>query len=197
MEEKEIILVKPKLYIQKFNKGVKNMVTNHYMTIFIILSIIIFLFSIIIINLFFFIKKIEKRINRDKNKNKKKNNFHKTKTKFEMPKKLFLYKEDKFDNIKKNKIHVSYSLDNQIIYPTLVSMLSGLENNNNSKNILIYHLLFSHDFDTSNIEIFESLKENYEVKINYYIIPPIFSNMKSWTKGTDCVYYKIILPLTL
>ena len=195
MEEKEIILEKPMLYIKKFNKGVKNMKTNHYMTIFIILSIIIFLFSIIIINLFFSINKIEKRINRDKNKNTKKIHFHKTETKFEMQKKLFLYKEDNYDNINKNKIHVSYSLDNQLIYPTLVSMLSGLENNNNSKNILIYHLLFSHDFDIDNIEIFESLKEKYEVKINYYIIPHIFSNMRSWTKGTDCVYYKILLPL--
>ena len=194
MEEKEVrILKKSNLYIEKFNKGVRNMKINPYMIAFILLSIVIFIFSIIIINLFFSINKIKESISHDKNEN----HFHKTNTKFEMPKKLFHYKDDDLDNIDKNKrkIHISYSLDDQLIYPTLVSMLSGLENNNNSNNILIYHLLLSHNFTTSNIEIFESLKENYEVKINYYIIPPIFSNMKSWTKGTDCVYYKILLPL--
>ena len=98
-------------------------------------------------------------------------------------------------NIDKNKIHISYSLDNKLIYPTLVSMVSGLENNNNERNILIYHLLLSHDFNKSEIYIFESLKESYEVKINYYIIPPIFSNLRTWTAGTECVYYKILLPL--
>lgn len=196
MEEKEVIILKkPMIYISKFNKGVRNMKINPYMIVFILLSIIIFTLSIIIMNLFFSINKIKESINHNKNENSKKFNLHTTKAKFEMPKKLFLYKDDKLDNINKNKIHVSYSLDNELIYPTLVSMTSGLENNNNSKNILIYHLLLSHDFDTSNIEIFDSLKESYEVKINYYIIPPIFSNMTTWTKGTDCVYYKILLPL--
>ena len=94
-----------------------------------------------------------------------------------------------------NKIHISYSLDNKLIYPTLVSMVSGLENNNKNKNIIVYHLLLSHDFDTSNVEIFESLRKNYTVKINYYVIPHIFRYSKTWTAGTDCVYYKIILPI--
>ena len=199
MEEKDVIILKkPMLYLTKFNRGVRSMKNNPYMTAFILLSTIIFIFSIIIINLFFSINKIKESIYHDQNDNIKKVHFQKkTISKFEMPKKLFHYKDDNYDNIDKNKkkIHISYSLDDKLIYPTLVSMLSGLENNNNSSNILIYHLLLSHNFSTSNIEIFESLKENYEVKINYYIIPPIFSNMKSWTKGTDCVYYKIILPL--
>ena len=45
-------------------------------------------------------------------------------------------------------IHISYSLDNNLIYPTLVSMISGLENNDN--NYIQYHLLLSHDFKKSN-----------------------------------------------
>jgi hypothetical protein len=48
------------------------------------------------------------------------------------------------------------SLDNNIIYPTLVSMVSALENNNNKKNILSYNLLLSNDFNKENIQIFES-----------------------------------------
>ena len=74
-------------------------------------------------------------------------------------------------------------------------MISGLENNNHNLNIIIFHLLLSHDFEKSKIEIFESLKNNYEVIINYYIIPHIFSFKKTWTSGTDCIYYKILLPL--
>ena len=76
-------------------------------------------------------------------------------------------------------------------------MVSGLENfnDNNNSSLLVYHLLLSHDFNTSKVEIFETLKKNYIVKINYYVIPHIFSYSRTWTDGTDCVYYKIILPI--
>jgi lipopolysaccharide biosynthesis glycosyltransferase len=110
-------------------------------------------------------------------------------------KKSFQYKIDELEYENLDEIHISYSLDNNLIYPTLVSMASGLENNNNNKNIIVYHLLLSHDFDTSKVEIFESLRKNYTVKINYYIIPHFFKNLNPWTAGTDCVYYKIILPI--
>ena len=112
-------------------------------------------------------------------------------------KRLFNYKEDKIeDNINKTQIHIAYSLDNNLLFPTFVSMVSGLENNNKNENIIVYHLLLSYDFDTNNnINIFESLKSNYEVKINYYIIPQIFSKIKKWTAGTECIYYKILIPL--
>lgn len=94
-----------------------------------------------------------------------------------------------------NGMHISYSFNNKLTYQTLVPMASGLENNNFDSNLIIYHLLFSYDYNTSNIDIFESLKENYEVKINYYIIRPFFNNSIKWTYGTDCVYYKLILSL--
>ena len=102
---------------------------------------------------------------------------------------------DDDSNIKdKNIIHVSYSLDDQEVYPTFISMLSGLENCNKD-NFIVYHLLLSHNFNMSYTEIFESLKEKYSVKINYYIIPNIFGSSAKWTAGTDCVYYKILIPL--
>lgn len=116
-------------------------------------------------------------------------------TNVKISKKLFQYKIDEIEFKNLDKIHISYSLDNKLIYPTLVSMVSGLENNNKNKNIIVYHLLLSHDFNRSNVEIFESLRKNYTVKINYYVIPHIFSYSKTWTAGTDCVYYKIILPI--
>ena len=62
--------------------------------------------------------------------------------------KITLYKEDEKDKLNsKTIINICMALDNKIIYPTLVSMVSALENNNNEKNILAYYLLLSHDFN--------------------------------------------------
>ena len=134
----------------------------------------------------FFIKKLKyfkNNLSKIKTINIKKN-FHK----------LFLYKEDeKMDLNNKNVINICMALDNNIIYPTLVSMTSALENNN--KNILSYYLLLSNDFNKENIKIFESLKRKYPVLINYYIIPNIFDSFKKWNKGTHCHYHKIIIPM--
>ena len=109
---------------------------------------------------------------------------------------LFLYKEDYIDkNNKKNKIHISMAIDNNFIYPALVSMTSALENNNKKINIIIYHLIFSSDFNDNNMEIFDSLKKKYDVKINYYVIPNLFGKYRSWMGGTNTIYYKTLLPL--
>lgn len=105
------------------------------------------------------------------------------------------FKEDRKEINNKKQIYISMSLDNNLVYPTLVSMTSALENNNSTRNILVYYLLLSNDFNVSNVKIFESLKMKYQVKINYYIIPKIFNNLRRWTNGTECVYYKLILPI--
>ena len=113
-------------------------------------------------------------------------------------KRLFQYKEDSLDNITdKNQIHISMSIDNNYTYPTLVSMTSILENNNETNNLIIFHLFLSYNYNTEFIEIFESLKNKYEVKINYYIIPDIFMGFRTWSDRTDCIYYKILIPLIL
>ena len=109
------------------------------------------------------------------------------------PKIVYNAQYNNYENSTKNLIHISYSLDNKLVYPTFVSMLSGLENCNKD-NLIVYHLLLSHSFNTTDIEIFESLKEKYEVKINYYIIPNIFRFARRWTDNTDCVYYKVLIP---
>ena len=112
-------------------------------------------------------------------------------------KRLFLFKEDIIENFNKNQIHISMAIDNNYTYPTLVSMTSILENNNKDKNIIIFHMLLSYNYNKSYIEIFESLKNNYEVKINYYLIPNIFQNLRTWSSQTYTVYFKILLPLIL
>lgn len=47
------------------------------------------------------------------------------------------------------------ALNNKIIYPTLISMVSALDNNNKTNNILVYNLLLSNNFNKTNIKIFE------------------------------------------
>jgi len=157
----------------------------------IILLIICFIEFLIIIILSF----NQTKENKIKEENIKNNitKFHKI---YDMPKPLFLYKEDsnKSINYNKNEIRISMALDNEGIYPTLVSMTSALENNDKNNNILVYYLLLSHDFNTSKISILESLKDHYEVKINYYIVPNIFNNVRQWG-NTSTVYYKLLIPL--
>ena len=106
---------------------------------------------------------------------------------------LFQTREDPITE-NKNQIHISMAIDNKFVYPSLVSMASCLSNNNNEKNIIIYHLLFSNDFKAENYEIFESLKKKFDFSLNYYIIPSLFNHYKRWMGGTHTVYYKILLP---
>jgi len=57
------------------------------------------------------------------------NKFYKSKIENKNFHKMFLYKEDDNNNFNnKNLINICMSLDNNIIYPTLVSMVSALEN---------------------------------------------------------------------
>ena len=195
MEERENALFVGKAVESRFYKKLKKSKKNPVIFIYFLIIMIIFLLLVIIGILFYKNQKLSQRLNKEE-KNTPINNIEKNlNSKLFEGKRLFHFKNDEFINTTKNIIHISYSLDNKLTYPTLVSMTSGLENNNFEANLIVYHLLFSGDYNTSNIDIFESLKENYEVKINYYIIPPIFNDSKKWTHGTDCVYYKIILPL--
>ena len=57
-------------------------------------------------------------------------------------------------------------------------MTSGLENNNKKINIIVYHLIFSADFNDNNIEIFDSFKKNYDVKINIILFLIFLVNIK-------------------
>ena len=147
-----------------------------YVMTIILLLIIILSFQIIILNIGF-------------DKSKKTNNK-------KIKERLFLFKEDKNNSKDTNKfkIHIVMSIDNNGIYISLVSMTSALENNNKEKNILIYHLLLSHDFNKKKIEYYESLKEKYDFRINYYNISNIFNKYKKW-RYSSTIYFKLLIPL--
>ena len=111
------------------------------------------------------------------------------------PKSLFIYKEDHTEIKDKNILRICYCIDNNLIYPTLVSMTSALENNNREKNIIIFYLLIPGNFKMKNVEIFDSLKKKYLVKIHYYKIPFRFHHLRGWMGGTATIYYKLYIPL--
>lgn len=104
------------------------------------------------------------------------------------------YKKEE-NNTEKKGIHIAMACDNKAIFPSLVSMTSALENNDKNKNILIYHLLLSSDFDMKKFDYFESLKKDYEFILNYVKIPPIFEYIRKKWKNTETVNYKLLLPL--
>jgi lipopolysaccharide biosynthesis glycosyltransferase len=113
-------------------------------------------------------------------------------------KQFFLFKDDIIKKSNhKNKIHISMAINSKGFYSALVSMVSALENNNKINNILVYHLLLSHDFNKNFITTFDSLKNKYEVKIYYYIIPDIFKNYRSWFGGNKTIYFKLLLPFIM
>ena len=116
----------------------------------------------------------------------------------EIKERRFLYKEDNKTNIETNKIeiHIAMAFDIKIIYPTLVSVTSALENNDKNKNILVYHFLLPHNFQMEKIDAIESLKEKYDFRANYYKIPNIFKNMRKW-RNSITIHYKLLLPLIL
>ena len=186
-------------FIHRINKGRKKIKINSKTVIYGSLIIFLLILFIIIITLYIENKRLYQNIIKGQNKKISISiNTMNNGKKITIANKLFQYQNNENENYNySNMIHVAYSLDNQLIYPTLVSMISGLENFNNNNSVLVYHLLFSHDFNTSKIEIFESLKENYKVIIKYYVIPNIFSYSRISTPGTDCVYYKILLSLLL
>ena len=109
---------------------------------------------------------------------------------------LFLVKEDANSSIKtgKENIHIVMNTDNNGIYTTLVSMTSALENNDKNKNILIYHVLLSNGFNMDKIEVFESLKEKYDFRINYYKIPNLFKALRKWGLS-NTIYYKLYISM--
>ena len=189
------------IFVKKFireKKKKKNIKSNYLLTIrkqklvISILIIIIILLCLIIVIILFLKKSIGsggKNINSLLNLfSKNENNY------FKLKKRLFQTRLDPIPE-GKNQIHISMTVDNKFVFPCLISMTSALYNNNQKKNIIIYHLIFSSDFNPDNYQIFESLKKKFDFSLNYYNMPISFKNYRKWHGGTETIYYKIYLPL--
>ena len=173
-------------------KGIKSINKNNIPQKFYISIVVI----LILINVFLFVKmeKLSEKFLKLKKDYDDEPEINDTK----INPRLFQYKVDNVNKkSKKRQIHISMAIDSNFIFPALVSMTSALENNNNKINIIVYHLLITQGFDIKNIEIFDSLKKKYKVKLNYYIIPNIFEKYRAWVGGTSTVYFKMLLPLIM
>jgi lipopolysaccharide biosynthesis glycosyltransferase len=73
-------------------------------------------------------------------------------------------------------------------------MTMCLENNDKNNHIIIFYLLLPDDFDDKNLEIFESLKLSYDVRINYYYMVNYFDGLRKW-RGSNAIYYKLFIPV--
>lgn len=111
----------------------------------------------------------------------------------------FYHKKNKYINNYNNKklINITLSLDNNIIYETLVVMTSVLANNDQNKHFIIFYLLLSNDFDSRNIKIFESLKLKFQLIIYYYYIPDLFNCLKKWRYNSTAIYFKLLIPILI
>ena len=199
MDDRKIFLGSNLKYISKTNsKKFQNIKKLQHSKIFVskkFLYIIIFVLLLLIIILLFVIyyqKKNLYPIYKDPE-----DFIYYNTSEMDEAKNLFIYREDHTEIKDKNKIRICYCIDSNLVYPTLVSMTSALENNDKEKNVIVFYLFLPHNFDKKRIEIFESLKKKYLVKIHYFLIPPRFNRQRKWTWGTATIYFKLYIPFVL
>ena len=103
-----------------------------------------------------------------------------------------------FKRLKKNKInvHICVSLNNQYIYPLLVSIVSVLINSNKKKTFLIYHILCAPDVTENSLKILKSLMNRYslELEMIFYNMSNTFIYLKK-TRLSQVTYYRLLLPI--
>ena len=98
----------------------------------------------------------------------------------------------------KNIIHITISINNNSRYKyfLLVSMYSLLSNCNKEKTFVIYHILCSHDFNESSINVFKSLFKNYShnLEMIFYNMGDLFIKYEH-LRVTQTSFYRILTPL--
>jgi lipopolysaccharide biosynthesis glycosyltransferase len=98
--------------------------------------------------------------------------------------------------VHKNMIHICVALNNEYIYPLLVSIESVLMNCNKKKSFYIYHILCYPDFTEKNLAILKSLVNKYpfNVEMIFYNMGNSFMNRETG-RYSQATYYKILSPI--
>ena len=137
--------------------------------------------------------------------------FNKMKNKYNDPFILTYMKEiniikhiftDKTEIFKKGKqiINITMSINNNqnYIYIVYVSIFSLLFNCNKKKSFIIYHILCSHDFKESSIEIFKPLLKKFSKNIEmiFYNMGNLFMNINGNGLPSP-TFYRIFAPLII
>ena len=103
-----------------------------------------------------------------------------------------------YKNIKNNKInvHICVALNDQYIFPLLVSMESALLNCDKEKTFLIYHILCAPDVTEKTLTILKSLMNKYSLNLEmvFYGMGDNFMYLHK-TRLSQVTYYRLLLPI--
>ena len=115
--------------------------------------------------------------------------------------KIYLKKSLIIENNKingKSFIHIALSINQNRLYPALVSMTSIMENCNKNKIIVCFYILFEGNINESNLIKLESIVTNYKENTELYLynMSNVFYSLKWYTKRTP-MFYRILLPYLL
>ena len=95
----------------------------------------------------------------------------------------------------KSFIHITLSIDKNMVYQALVSMTSIMENCNKNKTIVCFYILFEGNVDESNLYKLESIVTNYKGNTELYLynMSDAFYSLKNYNKKTP-TFYRLLLP---
>lgn len=99
-------------------------------------------------------------------------------------------------NVNNINIHICINLNNEFIYPTLVSMESALKNSNKNRTTIVYHVLCSGDLKIYNIKKIRYLLKSYpsNLEIIFYNMSNIFIQFKKQLHS-QVTYFRLLTPL--
>ena len=104
-----------------------------------------------------------------------------------------------YKKLKNNKInvHICVGLNDQYIFPLLVSMQSVLLNCDKDKTFLIYHILCAPDVTEKTLTILKSLMNKYSLNLEmiFYGMGNNFMYLHDKNALSQVTYYRLLLPI--
>ena len=99
-------------------------------------------------------------------------------------------------NYRNNLIHIMVNLDDNYIYPLIVSITSAMTNAKKNKTTLIYHILCSKNLQKNNIYKLKSLLLIFpsNLEMIFYNMGNCFIKYK-YQKYSQVTYYRLISPI--
>ncbi len=97
---------------------------------------------------------------------------------------------------KKNTIPIAMALDDNYLYPTIVSITSMMENINSEKTQYEYYIMHPGEFSQDSQDKLKTLEKKYKnknCKINFINMGELYKNAKSDKRITTPSYYRLSL----
>lgn len=143
--------------------------------------------------------------NYDERKNEYLNEYNKLKNRFkndsfinDLLNEISVISLDYTDKLKpdNSQIHIIMNMNNQYIYPTLISMNSILRNSNKNRTTIVYHILCPEELKRGNINKLKSFLFLYptNLKLIFYNMGNLFNNLKK-NRFSEVTFYRLLTPL--